>query len=225
MTEAEWLACTVPDLMLPFIEEKVSDRKLRLFACACCRRIWPWMTDAASRQAVEVAERFADGGAPPTELQNADVDAWGAGLDPDGAALGAPGAASAAAAKAAGSVPASAAWSAAHAPALAAWAATTSDVGYDGWVAARDAARQKEQMAQADLLREIIGNPFRATATSGPWSGEVVALAEACYQGTDRRVELRDALNKAGHRDLADHFRDGDHPKGCWALDLILGRS
>ena len=59
MTEAEWDACADPRHMLALLRLKVGDRKLRLFLCACCRRVWDFLPEA-NRRAVEVAERSAD---------------------------------------------------------------------------------------------------------------------------------------------------------------------
>src|SRR4051812_9384334 len=61
MTEAEWLASTDSTLMLEFMRLKASNRKMRLVACACCRRIWHLLADERSRDAVEDAELYADG--------------------------------------------------------------------------------------------------------------------------------------------------------------------
>src|SRR5262245_2367882 len=61
MTEQEWLCGTRPVRMLRFLGTRLGERKLRLFACACARRVWHLLTDERSRKAVEVAERHADG--------------------------------------------------------------------------------------------------------------------------------------------------------------------
>jgi hypothetical protein len=60
VTEAEWLGCTDPDSILGFIQKRGSERKRRLFACACCRAVLPLIHDEYSRKAVKTAERYAD---------------------------------------------------------------------------------------------------------------------------------------------------------------------
>src|SRR3712207_4807091 len=60
MTEEEWLRCMDPEKMLLVIRDRVSERKMRLFAIACCRHIWDRITDPRCRAAVEFAERFGE---------------------------------------------------------------------------------------------------------------------------------------------------------------------
>jgi hypothetical protein len=56
------------------------------------------------------------------------------------------------------------------------------------------------------------------------WPAAVVSLAEAIYNGADACFALHDALLESGFPDLAAHFMEQGHPKGCWALDTILGK-
>jgi hypothetical protein len=61
MTEAEWLALRDPTTAVMFLDGKGQDRKLRLFAVACCRHGLQCMIDTRCRKAVEIAELYADG--------------------------------------------------------------------------------------------------------------------------------------------------------------------
>jgi len=84
---------------------------------------------------------------------------------------------------------------------------------------------RKQKAAQADLLRHIFGNPLRAFPTPDHWPATITQLADALYHGEDCGFALHDALLDAGHSDLAQHFRyEQAHPKGCWAVDLLLGK-
>jgi hypothetical protein len=253
MTEAEWLACAELGPMLESLQGKASARKSRLFACACCRRVWHLLTDERSRAAVETAERFADGLADEDEL----VDAWDGAIeanDPN-----APDVANAAVTAAGLSEPVphrlagEAAFEAADAVAYPAFRAAADaalgayEPGPDGYhtddecEAARKVAHAAhaavfavEEAEQAKLLRCVFGNPFRPLAVRPDWlawnDGAVPKLAAAIYEerAFDRLPVLADALEEAGctDGDLLGHCRrPGEHARGCWAVDLLLGKS
>ena len=253
MDEVEWLACTDSHGMTRFLRDQASDRKLRLFAVACCRLIWPFLTDPRSQTAVEVAERYADGEATPQEADAALIDAWSASGQTSGAA-----------------------WDGRRRPPRAAagheqlmgwWAGGSADSAAasanhdDAWGAAKDAlifARnggtpfassapsaypvEEGEAAQADLLRCIFGNPFRPSPPLPPavlaWNDRTVPrIAQAVYDerrmpegilDAARLAVLADALLDAGCDDeaLLAHCRSaGPHVRGCKAVDAILGKS
>jgi hypothetical protein len=81
------------------------------------------------------------------------------------------------------------------------------------------------------LLRCIVGNPFRPVTCDPSWrTSTVVGLAEAIYadRAFDRLPIMADALEDAGctHPGVQSHCRgDGPHARGCWVIDLILGKA
>ncbi|MBP3954249.1 hypothetical protein J8F10_02935 [Gemmata sp. G18] len=81
------------------------------------------------------------------------------------------------------------------------------------------------------FVRDIFGNPFCPVAVDPSWlTSDVIALATGIYveRAFDRLPILADALQDAGcdNDDILNHLRgDGPHVKGCWALDLVLGKS
>jgi hypothetical protein len=96
----------------------------------------------------------------------------------------------------------------------------------------REAVENKESAGQAALLRDIFGPlPFRPVTLDPSWlTPTVTALAQGIYQ--DRTFNdlpiLADALEEADctSHDLLPHLRGpGEHVRGCWALDLLLGKS
>jgi hypothetical protein len=86
------------------------------------------------------------------------------------------------------------------------------------------------QSRQADLLRCLFGNPFRPVSP-GPWVTPAAAtVARDVYDRRDFAALplLADLLEEAGcpEQSVLDHCRTpGEHARGCWAVDLVLGRS
>ncbi len=86
MDEEQWLSCGDAIPMLEYLAGKIPERKLRLFSCACCRRIWHLMNDLRCRLAIEMAEELAEGTAPPVELERSRSQAADAREEADEAA-------------------------------------------------------------------------------------------------------------------------------------------
>lgn len=94
----------------------------------------------------------------------------------------------------------------------------------------REVAVSTELAIQASFLRDIFGNPFRSVAIDPSWlTPKVCQLAKAIYERRDfhQMPGLADTLEKAGCTDtgILDHCRQpGPHVRGCWVVDLILGK-
>jgi len=211
VTEAEWLASADPLAMLRFLGTGASQRKLRLFAHACFRRLAFLLPDERQRWAIEVLAGLADGtlGTPSRSVAAAEARL---ALPPDtlpGEGEDHP-----------------------HFVALMLYREFMSTS--PGLHAAHATAGLRdgtvEATAQCRMLRDIVGNPFRPSTCAPEWrTPTVVSLAEATYADNefDRLPILADALEDAGCDDAAilAHLRDpSQHVRGCWALDLLLGK-
>ena len=226
MTEVEWLACTGPQKMLEFLRGKASDRKLRLFVCACCRRIWHKLTDKQGRRAVEVAERLADGQADPAEVAAARTEIEELLRIKDQAYTE-----EAQLSEAAFLYGYMDQW-----PCLLAESAVAKDVTTERVNFAVDARNNlpADSRPLVEFLHDIFGLlPFRPVTippSSLLWNdGTVVTLAQGIYEDRafDRLPILADALEEAGctNADILAHCREpGPHVRGCWVVDLLLGK-
>jgi hypothetical protein len=241
MTEQEWLDCLDPRVMLEVLRGSVSDRKARLFACACCRRAWSLLHDVRSRQAIEAAERYADKHASEGQLRIALEAALAAHqalwddctrkVSPSQEDLQEATIAMEAAVAVWRTCKARQAYAndvtIAFAPLHpAAYAVAGGERG--GRIQTEGIL--SEYVVQASILRDIFANPFRLVAVDQSWlKPNVVKLAQAIYE--DRHFQdlpvLADALEKAGCADaeILGHCRGaGLHVRGCWVLDVVLGK-
>jgi hypothetical protein len=198
MTEAEWRAATDPTPMLEFLKNKATARKLWRYTLGCGE---PTEVDPRFFLA---AELHSEGGRSEQFLQflaNHGLSelqvAW-----------------------------VNAYRMAENAPATSDWPALR-------WLRRAftpSASRYPVGEVQAGLLRDIFGNPFRSVTTNPTWlTFNVVALAEGIYadRAFDRLPILADALQDAGcaNPEVLSHCRDGGvHVRGCWVVDLLLGK-
>jgi hypothetical protein len=215
MTESQWLTCTDPTQMLEWLRTsgKPADRKLFLFAVACCQRV----PHPSERRHIllDFTERYAEGldtleAAPYDEECDYDDIPWLCVETANDAALH------------------GANWSATEVRASFWRAATGSGIIADENA---DKARQAEHQSQAHLLRCIFGSPFRSMPTVPDYGRNptVLALATAIYgeRAWDRLPVLADSLEEAGTTDpdILNHCRQpGVHARGCWVVDLVLGK-
>jgi hypothetical protein len=217
VTEAEWLACAEPHALLRHLPNTVNERKLRLFAVACCRRVWPMLVHEESRAAVEFAERYADGAATRDELDAASAAALHLIKAHPGYAGGKWSAWCAA-------------WHASRDGQMIAHATATNAAQSMAKLADLEGIRARERVGQCHLLRCIVGNPYQPVSLDTAWlSGPAPALARAIYDDRtfDQMPILADALIDIGctDADVLDHCRGPEaHARGCWVLDLLLGR-
>jgi len=209
MTEAEWLASTDPEAMLKILRGKASDRKLRLLASACCRQAGHVFAHQALLNAIETAERYADGQARYGEMVQAakaiTFFSYSAGETE--------------------AVVAGGIW---HLATMGIWWNFRPIRRTERTILALLNVERYIGSRLAPFLRDIFGNPFRPVSIDHSWlTSSIVSLARQMYESRDFSPMpiLADALQDTGcdNVQILDHCRgEGVHVRGCFVIDLIL---
>jgi hypothetical protein len=231
MTEAEWDSCADPDAMIGSLPHATwTERRARLFCVYCGRRVSSHLADTKCGEVLDIAERYADALAEDGLLSEAndlitDIIEWEARND----------------ANSLRSRTADVVLSAIQCPpeeyiaseGVAEIAERSIWPNLEVWNVNPDAIAggRVESTHLAQLVRCIAGNPFRPVEVDPSWlTSTVVALASGVYddRAFDRLPILADALMDAGcdNADVLSHCRsDGPHARGCWVVDLLLGKA
>jgi hypothetical protein len=245
MTEQVWLASHDPEGMLRYLwygkepawkalltrarlrPSDITERKLRLFACACVRKCGGSLNDNWQvRDLLQAAERFADGRTARSKFLRVAqrIVRQGNLLDGHvGLFLGLLARNELTASAVARRTNSATQYMAHHGVVdlQALNRALSAALRGDAWL-------RSQCMIQADLVRDIFGNPFRPVTLDPAWrTSNVTALAQAIYddRAFDRLPILADALEDAGcdNADILNHCRQpGEHVRGCWVVDLVL---
>jgi hypothetical protein len=217
--DADWLASTVPFALIESsLIEGGSHRKRNLLAVACLRRVAHLLPGPICKQAVELFEHYAEGNATLEELANAQKNAREEMLavpNPDGNRL--PQVDAGCAVIGFGQEICPILW---HCAEATAWAKAGTP----------EAISEAEWRAQCDLVRDIFANPFRPVTLHPAWlTPKVKTVAQTIYNNRafERLPELAGALAEAGcsNPDILSHCcGPGPHVRGCWVVDLVLGK-
>jgi hypothetical protein len=231
MTDAEWLAFEDPLAMLQWrlgesrlwdnSFDKATKRKLMLYGCACCRLVWNHIVDERSKRVVELVENFADGKGQQEELDFALAEAYRVATSNSTAfwpkvSVGA------------------------AQPTLLGVSTTSTNTAYIllGFKSQPPGPRTREAETLRPglaLLTNYVRDLFRPQPSKfvlpSEWQTAAVQQgAKVIYNERrwDEMPILADALEDAGCDDteILSHLRGpGPHTRGCWALDLILGKA
>lgn len=230
-TEEEWQNWEFLDPLIKFLDqERVSERKLRLFTATCLRRLWDSSYLGEHGCVIEVLERHTEARPTPEEHRPVAVALrevrsrctevmggmyWQMSIDyPE--------------------EPETDLWRNAWATAGAAIIAAGRQVRIAAGLLDDRPEHEHvaaEERAQCDLVRCIFGNPFWKVAFDPSWqTSDATAIARGMYESRDFSAMpvLADALQDAGCSDetVLGHCRDASHAhvRGCWVVDLVLGK-
>jgi hypothetical protein len=197
MSEAEWLACTDPMPMARLLRSTASDRKSRLFVCACFRSFWHPRADPRRKSAIEITERFVDGLAKWSDLSHAIEEARSASSEEDQTLR------------------------------LLRLASPYDEYRFgDGLPLIVNELPIPVDGGEpaACFLRDIFGNPFHPLP---PPPEAVAPVAERIYSGEWQLMPiLGEWLQEHGYWSEGEHCLDPNnhHVKGCWVVDWVTGR-
>lgn len=223
MTEEEWLKCDDWTRLLSFLQAHVGRRKLLLSNCAVCWALAPVIRHKQSFHALRVLEDYVDGVASEKEL--AVAHNW--------------------ARSSLGQCPAD--WHGSYFARCAVCNLTITPEAVLGYPHGNESGNYHSALREPNLSRVPVDDlrargvlglrcvngplPFRPVAFSTAWrTSDVMLLATGIYaeRAFDRMPILADALQEADcdSDDILDHLRDpnAQHARGCWALDLVLGK-
>lgn len=217
MTEAEWLVTDDPWKLLHAVQgSRPSERKVRLFNAAVCRRFWDRLPEA-SRAILSESERLADGLARSKgemDLCHRANEVVGALFDRRYPTK---------------QYPSDEVRIQRDAAAAVCYAVIPSELW--GAVSYFWDLMPSEKVPHSVIIRDVFGNPFRSMSVEPALrTPEVITLAELIYDGRafDRMPLLGDVLEGVGcdSSDVIAHCRSqAEHARGCWVVDAVLRKT